>query len=187
MAVKFSAGWKKFLKRFSGQTRKEVRAELRQKIREQLGLLRRDVISYIDSEKHGVPNSPLTILVKGSSRSLVDRGDLRMVSVRTESRRNEILGGVGVLRTRRSRDGKVLWNIAVALHEGFVVRVTPQVRAAVFAEMRKRRGKKVRFGGGGGSKLWRVKARPFIREPLEVAETRIRLALGDAVKVTFQK
>lgn len=183
-------GWDKFVRYFDRARRqKEMRKDLRKRIQRQLELLRGDIIGYIDSEKHGVPNSPLTILVKKSSRPLVDRGDLRQsVNWRTETRGEEIQGGVGVLRTKVNKSGKKVWNLAVALHEGFFVNVTPAVRAAVFSEMRKRRGKKVRMDKpGSGKKRWKVKARPFVREPFEAAEDRIKMALGDAVKFTLQK
>lgn len=188
MGVKLSGDWKKFLRKFSSRAREEFQRELRRKVQHQLGLLRRDVIQYVDSEKHGVPNSPLTILSKGSSRPLVDRGDLReSINTRTEVTRNEVHGGVGVLRSSVNREGKKLWNVAAALHEGFVVRVTPKVRAAVFAEMRKRRRKKVNLDSSEGSRTWKVKGRPFIEDPLEAAEERIKLALGDGVRITLRK
>lgn len=200
-------GWDKFLRFLDPRrAKKALQRELRRKILEQLHYLRRDVISYIDSEKHGIPNSPLTVLIKGSSRPLVDRGDLRQsVSVGVEGRGRTVRGACGVLRTARGTGGKALVNVAAALHEGFVIRVTPKVRAAVFAELRKRTGKKVRmrgpggrfagskvtggarFAGGTGAKVWRVRGRPFIGEPFEAAKARIALALGDGVKLTLNK
>jgi hypothetical protein len=189
MGFKLGGDWGKFTRFLNRRRRRrELQEGLRRQVQRQLHLLKNDIIAYIDAERHGVPNSPLTILVKGSSRPLVDRGDLRQsVNVRTEVRGDNVMGGVGVLRTKRSREGKKLWNIAVALHEGFTVKVTPAVRAAVFAEMRKRQGKKVKFTGTGGSKTWKVKGRPFVEDPFEAAVPRIKLALGDAVIVTLRK
>lgn len=156
-------------------------------------LLRTAVIRYIDSEKHGVPNSPLTILIKGSSRPLVDHGDLRQgITTAVEVSRGKVHGAVGVLRKAKTRGAggrfQKATNIASALHEGFTVRVTPEVRKAVFAEMRRRRGKKVRVpaGGGGGAKTWIVRGRPFIREPLEDNEARIIEELGEGVRITLK-
>lgn len=191
MALKFSKGWKRFIRAMSGRRPRRVAdQEVQRKVREQLELLRRDIVAYIDSEKHGVSNSPLTILIKGSARPLVDHGDLRAsINTAITVRGTTVEGGVGVLRRKSARGGKKMWNIAVALHEGFTVKVTPAVRAAVFAEMRRRRrGKKVRFeGGGGGVKTWKVKGRPFVKDPFEEAIPRIKVALGDAVTVTLQK
>jgi hypothetical protein len=184
-------GMDKFINYFNERRRKtEMDKDLRGKIQQQLELLRTDIIQYIDAEKHGVPNSPLTILVKNSSRPLVDHGDLRQsINWRTKVLKQFIHGGVGVLRTKTNKDGKKLWNIATSLHEGFLVKVTPEVRAAVFAEMHKRRGKKVRFESNSsvGKKIWKVKGRPFIREPFESAEERIITALGDGVTFTLKK
>jgi len=193
MGIRFNDGWRRFKRFFSRRRREdEFRRELRKKIQQQLILLRRDIVGYIDSEKHGIPNSPLTILIKGSSKPLVDRGDLRQsINLRTEITREKVHGGVGVLRTKRSKDGKVLWNLAIALHEGFVIKVTPKVRAAVFAEMRKRRGKKTKFvptdPGAAGSKNWKVRGRPFVEDPFKAAETRIKVALGDGVQLSLSK
>lgn len=182
-------GLKEFQEFANGRKRKDkMETSIRKKLQQQLIFLRRDIIKYIDSESHGVKNSPLTIMVKGSSRPLVDRGDLRnSINWRTHDQGDMVFGGVGVLRTRKTRNGKPLFSVATALHEGFVVKVTPKVRAAVFAEMRKRRGKKIQFTGGGGSKSWKVKGRPFIKVPFKEAVPRIKEALGDGVKLSFEK
>ena len=187
-------GWKEFLRFLEPKrARRELGKNSRRTMLRELQLLRRDVIGYIDGEKHGVPNSPLTVLIKGSSRPLVDRGDLRQgirtsISAKgTNAFAVRLRGAVGVLRTARRGDGKSLTDVAVALHEGFVIRVTEKVRRAVFAELRKRRKGNVRWKGGAGSPstTWRVKGRPFVREPFEAAVPRIKLALGDSVKVTL--
>lgn len=182
-------GFDAFRRFFDRRRRKDAfDGEVRKKLQRQLVLLRADIVRYVDTEAHGVPNSPLTILVKGSSRPLVDRGDLRMsINWRTHNLGGRVFGGVGVLRTRRTKDGRSLANVAAALHEGFTIKVTDKVRAAVFAEMRKRRGKKVRFEGGSGARTWKVKGRPFVRVPFEAAGPRIKEALGDAVHLSFER
>lgn len=177
-----------------------LRVELKRKMAQQVQLLRADVIRYIDQERHGIPNSPLTILVKGSSRPLVDRGDLRQsISASVEVYGANVRGAVGVMRSARGKGGKGLVSVAAALHEGFTIKVTPKVRAAVFAEMRKRRGKvgkgKKRRGAtidtsglsGAGARVWHVRGRPFIRQPLDEATQRIVMALGDGVSLTLKK
>ena len=190
MGIKLS-GFKEFISAFNARrVRSVANEELRKKVKTQLVLLRGDIDKYIKSEKHGIPNSPLTILVKGSSRPLVDGGDLRQsINVRVKTEGADVVGGVGVLRTKTSRDGKKLWNIGRALHEGFKVRVTARVRAAVFAEMRKRSGGKVKFvsEGGESASVWHVKGRPFIKDPLDEASNRIIDALGEGVRITLEK
>ena len=182
-------GFGKFLrafaeKRIAGILRDQERLAMQRTV----VFLRAEVLSYIDEERHGVPNAPLTTLIKGSSRPLVDRGDLRN-SITTEvvGRGREVHGAVGVLRRRRAKRGRRMTDVATALHEGFVVRVTPKVRAAVFAELRKRQGKKARGSGGRGSSTWRVKGRPFIRDPLHENGERIVDMLGEGVLTWTRK
>lgn len=184
-------GMKKFLRAFA---EKRISGILKNK--EQLAMkravlyLRSEVLAYINEERHGIPNAPLTVLIKGSDRPLVDRGDLRLaINTAVEGKGRTVEGAVGVLRRRRAKRGRKMVNIATALHEGFVVRVTPKVRAAVFAELRKRQGKKARGkkSSGGGSSTWRVKGRPFIREPLETSHERIVKILGDGVMTWTKK
>lgn len=183
-------GWDRLLRAISPRrARKHLHAQMRLRINQQLQLLRSDVIRYIDGEKHGVPNSPLTILIKGSSKPLVDRGDLRKsVNVDVRNLNTRIRGRCGVIKFRHKGSG--FKNVAVALHEGFTIKVTPKVRAAVMAELRKRQKGKVRFdssGGGGSKSTWVVKGRPYLGDPWEEAQDRIRRALSEGVKVTFKK
>lgn len=184
-------GFDRFTNFFNERRRRDAtRNALIKRIRQQCLYLKRDMVDYIDSEKHGIPNSPLTILTKGSSRPLVDHGDLRLsINYRVETLANQIEGGVGVLRTRMSRSGKKLWNIAIALHEGYDVIVTDAVRRAVFAQMRERNaGKKVTIPSDGtAKKIWHVKGRPFVEVPFEEAKPRIIQALGDGVKFSLSK
>lgn len=188
-------GWQRFIKAFSGnRPKKQMNKEMERKMREATLFLRNEVLDYIDSEKHGIPNAPLTILIKGSSRPLVDRGDLRQsITTAVGGIGDNVHGAVGVLRSKR-RKGKRVANIALYLHEGFKIRVTEKTRRAVFAELDKRlRGKKKKRAaraarsGGGGARTWRVKGRPFIEKPLKDNERRILQILGEGVRVTFKK
>lgn len=153
-------------------------------------LLRSEVLAYIDQEKHGIPNAPLTILIKGSSRPLVDRGDLRnSITTEVAGKGRDVVGAVGVLRRRRAKRGRSMTNIASALHEGFTIRVTPKVRAAVFAELERRQRGRAKGSSppGGGSSVWRVKGRPFIRQPLDESSERIVAILGEGVETWLKK
>lgn len=189
--LRFNRGWGKFISYFSERRRRDLLyRETQRKVKEQLVLLRRDIVQYVQDERHGVENSPLTILTKGSSKPLVDRGDLRQgISEETAVKPRGVDGAVGVLRSKRSSDGQKLWNVAAALHEGYTVRVTPKVRAAVFAEMRKRRGRRVEVpsSGAAGASTWKVRGRPFIQVPFDDAEERIKMALGDGVRLTLMR
>lgn len=184
-------GFAKFLRAFSeGRIRGVLRDQQQLAMKRAVLFLRSEVLAYIDQEKHGIPNAPLTVLIKGSSRPLVDRGDLRQsIDTEVHGKGRDVVGAVGVLRSRRTkRGGKRLFNVAVALHNGFVIRVTPQVRAAVFAELQRRQGRGARPAAtGGGSSTWRVRGRPFIQKPLEDGHDRIVAILGDGVLTWTKK
>lgn len=203
--LKLSGAWDAFLNFLNpSRAKRAFQEELRRKVLQQVILLRADVIKYIDTERHGVPNSPLTIMVKKSSRPLVDKGDLRQ-SINAEAgvEGDSVVGACGVLRSARGKGGKSLVNVAQALHNGFRIKVTEKVRRAIFAEMRKRAGGKkggdgrsrrrkgVNVAGpklsGEGAATWVVRGRPFILEPFLEAEQRIMLALGEGVRLTLKK
>ena len=75
----------------------------------------------IQSSRGMAANAALTVFIKGSSKPLVNHADL-FGSITYEVV-NEFTVFVGVLR--QDEDG---FNIALALHEGFQVRVTPAMR-----------------------------------------------------------
>ena len=74
---------------------------------------------------------------------------------------------VGVKRSAKSKDGKALVNIAAALHEGFTLDVTPQMRQALFRRINKnKRGRKMLKNnppGGPAKTKWVIPGRPFVR------------------------
>lgn len=163
--------------------RGKVKTGLERAVLREAQYLRGDAVKYIESEAHGVPNSPLTVLAKGSDKPLVDRGDLRQsISVDSVRLPKVFMAKVGVKRaTGRGAD------VATILHEGAVIKVTPQVRAAAFAAIRKRTGAPVQIDGGGGAKKqWVIKPRPFLRDPLIAAEPRIITAMANAVRTAIE-
>lgn len=184
-------GMKKFLRALDRAVwKRKIDSEFGRKLKEQLELVRGDIISYIRNSEHGVPNALITQLWKGSSKPLIDRGDLfDAVTSLVKANPDGLEGGVGVLRQAKGGTGEPLVNVAKALHEGFVVNVTPKVRAAIMAKVRKRaarRGQKIPELRGPGATHYRVKGRPFVKVPFEKAEPRIRMALGDALKLVIQ-
>lgn len=169
-------------------SRRIIREEVGKQIRRATMTLRVNVNRYIETERHGVPNSPLTVLAKGSDRPLVDRGDLRQgIETDYHAGRRALVGQVGVSRTRSKKDGKKLVNIALALHEGTVIKVTDEVRAAVFAQIRKRTGQRVEATGDGPKRTWRIKGRPFIREPFEEFTNMAKIRIGLGLKKALQR
>lgn len=83
------------------------------------------------------PNSPITVILKGSSKPLVDTGAL-FQSI-TFDQPDPWTVRVGVLRARA---GEKQVNIAAILHEGATIDVQahPEVRAKVWAMIRQRLG-----------------------------------------------
>lgn len=85
------------------------------------------------------PNSPLTVLLKGSSKPLVDKGDLfqsiTFENTRWPGRRFVISTALGVIKRKA---GPRAVNIAQVLHDGATIdtRRNPAIRRAVFAKAR---------------------------------------------------
>jgi len=188
-------GFKELVGWLRGGTQKNLQDEMRARMRRAVLAVRKASIEYIKSETHGFPNAALTVLIKGSSKPLKDHGDLiAAITTAVEVTKNRIVGACGLMRTgaRVRRGGgraRGLVNIGIALHEGFVVKVTPAVRAAVFAELRRRQGNKAakQIPSGQAEQTWRVRGRPFIRVPLEQSAAAIAAELGEGVVTAFRK
>lgn len=134
----------------------------------------------ITAEKYA-PNSPITVILKGSSKPLVDRGTLYQgitYQVGLDARSVRL----GVVR---QRSGAEVVDLALILHEGATIDVRrhPQVARKVWAMVgealrasgaltARRRGAVRRaaelLGGGGGSRggVWVIPPRRFLAEPL---------------------
>lgn len=120
-------------------------------------------------------NSPITVIIKGSSKPLVDRGDLfQAISY-------EIRGHWMRIGLFRQIAGVKTYNLGLLLHEGFSYTPTDRQRAAVWAKVAEAlgssrtgssrqatRGAALAMGSRAGSAapVWVVPARPFIRKPL---------------------
>lgn len=129
------------------------------------------------------PNSPITVILKGSSKPLVRHDDLAQsptYEVVTPRRLR-----VGLIRQRA---GAEVVNVGIVLHEGATIDLVahPNVRIKVWAMVREalgrygtlnRRqrgsvGRAVASLGGSGKRrdVWVIPAQPFIAEPLESDE-----------------
>lgn len=137
----------------------------------------------IQTEQYA-PNSPITVILKGSSKALVDRGALYQAITSQVG-----LDGRSVrLGVIRRRSGPEVVDLAIILHEGATIDVGrhPQVRRKVWAMVGealrasgalslRRRGAVRRAaeslgGGGGGKQVWVIPARRFLADPLASAE-----------------
>lgn len=121
ISFQMDKGWKRMAravdsKRFSAQVRKHVALETRRNAQRAVKAIRKNIKSG-DFEK----NAPLTIHIKGSSKPLIDNGDLWKALAIDVSAWNQAF--VGILKSDR------MYDIAAFLHEGGTVRVTDRMRA----------------------------------------------------------
>jgi len=123
-----------------------------------------------------VENSPITVILKGSSKPLVRDGDLfQSITYQVVSPK---LVRVGVLKQKVGADAV---NIARILHEGAILNATPKAKTKVWsmvAEALGRAGKlsgrsrksvlrsAAALGGGRPTAAWVIPARPFLLAPL---------------------
>lgn len=110
-----------------------------------------------------VPLSELTIRRKGSSKALIEHGDL-IGAITFKLVGNDAVF-VGLLRTARGKDGESLVNIGEVHEFGAVVPVTPKLRgffAAVFGVHLK-----------PTTTALRIPARPYLRPVLEAEADKV--------------
>lgn len=183
-------GFQKFIQFFDPKIRnKNFKKRLKAKMKEQLKLLRKDIHLYIDNAEHGIKNSPLTIMLKGRDRPLIDTRTLRK-SIRfgTSISAKKVEGACGLRKGVTHPNGKDLSLIGAALHNGYTVQVNERVRRAIFWQLQQRLGK--RFSGfrfkGNKKTHYVVRGRPYILSPFQKAEKRIKKALGNGVKLSLK-
>lgn len=117
-------GFKRFKRALNG---KSFQKELERHVRTANGrsgkIIQRAIRQTI---KKGVPppNAPLTVAIKGSSKPLVDRGDLFGAVTSVVPSWNRVF--VGVLKTSKSHD------IAQLLHDGTTLGVTDKMRGLFY-------------------------------------------------------
>lgn len=131
--VRLSKGWNDVLRATDPRSFERRWEENLERAGERIGrdfrrLARREI-----RQGNYAPNSPVTIILKGSSKPLVDGGDLfQSITHEVVSPRLVRLGVI------RQVSGDKLVNIGAALHDGFVVDMNkhPQVRKALWAKVR---------------------------------------------------
>jgi len=95
-------------------------------------LVQREIRKYIQTGRGGyAANAPLTTALKQSSKPLVDDADL-FGAIATR-KIDPYRAFVGILRQSRDRSGNRMVNLAVALHEGTSIPVTPAMRGLFYA------------------------------------------------------
>lgn len=136
------------------------------------------------------PNSPITAILKGSSKPLVDTGALfQGLSFATPDPFTVRLG------IMRARAGDEVVNVGLILHEGATINVSskPQVRRKVWSMVRRALAQQGAAAaaalnpGGNAKDVWVIPPRPFIVQPLSSAgfQKFLRAQFEGAVRATL--
>lgn len=133
------------------------------------------------------PNSEITKAIKGSSKPLVDGGDLFQAITFTQPSPYELRLGV-----MRAASGDKLVNLGLVLHEGATLVPTPAMRRAVFAKLRAN-ATKSRLAAlgprarGTAKAVWVIPARPFLARPAGTSAFRdfVGATYSEAVKAAL--
>ena len=146
-------------KKFSKLLKRNVRKAQRRNSLAAEGEMKR----RIDAGRSLAKNSPVTTAIKGSSRPLVDGGDLKASITHVLARWD--LAFIGVLRTKKVTDqnGRVrdLLNVAFVLHEGATIKVTQRMRNYFRFMSRLYPGKW--FPIKASTQVIRIPPRPFLK------------------------
>lgn len=152
-------------KLFTAASRKHIRRA--NKIN---GLLAERSIRQVINKGDFKPNAQLTAEIKGSTRPLIDTGDMRAAV--TSKTVDDFTVFAGVLRTNEN------YNVAVTVHEGTEIEVTPKMRTMFWALWLKSRFRPDLVLSGRAAELWDrfkgpwrrltgdvivIPSRPFIR------------------------
>lgn len=135
--------------------------------------------------KLGTRNAPLTILLKRSTKTLFDYGELlKAITHKVISWKTAF---VGVLKQSKGRDGKSLTNVVVAIHEGVNITVTPKMRAMFWYLWLVTQGKmkESKLDGRAKQIYERIRGRRVIK-PLSPSTTAIRIPSRPFIRKVFE-
>lgn len=124
MGFKMNAGWGNLQKAWDGRRyQKRIRASMR-KATMLVGKVAEKEMRQTIKDGGMAANADLTVAVKGSTKPLVDKGNLFKAITSQYQRDYSVF--VGVLQASGSYD------IAMTLHEGASIRVTPKMRGLFY-------------------------------------------------------
>ena len=150
-------------------------------------------------------NGPLTLaLTRNSIPLLKEKNLVDAIAYRLDS---ALQAEIGIIGTHESTGGVTrktydLVKVATLLHEGYLIKITPKMVAAIMAALRyakalKHRGASRALGAieknegstGFTAGVWRVPPRPFMTQVLERPdiEERIRKTWREALEIIYQK
>lgn len=126
MSFRFTGDWKKYGRKLEGpRFRRALDKTLPQSL-EKSALQMVKLIRATMTRNKVTKNAVLTIAIKGSTKPLVDYGDLFAAITHQMVEKNAVF--VGVLQQALARDGSSLSNMAKNLHNGIKIPVTPRMR-----------------------------------------------------------
>ncbi len=145
------------------------------------------------------PNSPLTLALS--------RGDIPLLKEKNLfdalgfALKNSFESEVGVMKGRKTTGGVAspphdMQKVALLLHEGYTIDVTPQVRAAIIHALRERGGRKAKSAlrafdqnTGQGKAKFRVRPRKFLSSVFKNPsnQEKVKRIWREALETAFQK
>lgn len=120
----------------------------------------------VDQKWKWPPLSKVTIALKGSSKALIDRGDL-LNSITIQPITGTV-AFVGVLRTAK-KGTKEIYNIGMMMENGADIAVTPRMRRFLAIKFQKKTGEKLDSSKAKRKGFIHIPARPFIAPAYEAA------------------
>lgn len=151
-------------------------------------LLVQDEIKQRILQKKYEPNSKITEILKGENFPLKDTAD--MIQAIEVEIRDSFTGFVGFLKNQKTSHGGDMKKVVDRLQEGFEVRITPKMRAFLFAKAREA-GWEPEEGQEptGSTGVIRVPPRPFLQEVFDDKKIIgiVNRNWENAVKMTLQR
>jgi hypothetical protein len=184
--IKLTTGWKKLSKMIDPKKFIAAGPTIMRKANGVAGLYAVRAIRQEIKNGAYAPNAPLTIAIKGSSKPLVDTGNL--FKAITHKMVDDYTVWVGVLFTSGS------YNLSVALHEGATIKVTEKMRNLFELLFRASKGKLSPSKlTGRAAEIWErartkeffplrkstsqivIPPRPFMRRAIESSDLQLRV------------
>lgn len=111
--------------------KKEVKSAAKMSGALLVGEIKKGIVSGSPGGEKFTPLHPLTIQRKGSTKALIDTGDL-LNSITYNVLDDGLSLFVGILKTATNREGESLSNIGWVMERGAVIPVTPAMRSYLY-------------------------------------------------------
>ncbi len=161
----------RFLNRFESRYDSLVRTLVRRAAL----LVVKEIKAYVRDSGNFTPNHPVTIAQKGSDKPLINHGDL--INSITHKLLEDEGFFAGVLKGKKSPDGKDLVNIGWIMEHGVTIKVTDRMRAYLHS---------IGLHLSGSTTAITIPARPFIQPVWEKVQPKIRALFVDGFRTQIQ-